>query len=325
MTFIQMKFFLSPIIFLAFNGGGATTLAFQSLLSTNRLGVTLLKKSYCSSNKVQYSYKHHGGITTSTSTNTATKISSSFSSSLSPRYLHKVRQATATTTVLKLSSSPSNLNNSNERFSKKDEANKAIEKIELTNEKNAEMLEVTFIKACLQLATGYVDILKLFIAAVNAGYNRGIPIPQLIQLVAQCPNNSANRELSKDEIDLRSRWMIVSYLTLETIDRLEGNKETVGAKVDLQIPIEARDEFGPIIEEQVQKEVLGQLQDINSGKVKKTTDNQDPQAAAIFAYCLKVISLTISNVKETRLANEKTPTIDEDGVGPPRPKIPGTY
>jgi hypothetical protein len=194
------------------------------------------------------------------------------------------------------------------------------------------MLEVTFIKACLQLATGYVDILKLFIAAVTAGYNRDIPIPQLIQLVAQCPNNTANRELSKEEIDLRSSWMIVSYLTLETIDRLEGNDKNMGAnKTDLQIPIKAREEFGSVIEEHVQRE-LGlhggtSSSDEAVGKVKKSsTDNhKDPQAAAIYAYCIKVISSTISNVKETRLANEKVPSIDEDGVGPPRPKIPGTY
>jgi hypothetical protein len=51
----------------------------------------------------------------------------------------------------------------------------------------------------------------------------------------------------------------------------------------------------------------------------------DPQEAAIFQYNIKVISLTISNVEEAKDADEKVPTIDEDGVGPPRPKIPGAY
>ena len=40
----------------------------------------------------------------------------------------------------------------------------------------AQILEVTFVNACMQLATGYVDTLKLFIAAALTAYERGFTV-----------------------------------------------------------------------------------------------------------------------------------------------------
>lgn len=196
-----------------------------------------------------------------------------------------------------------------------------LEKIELTDEKIAEMLEVTFIKACLQLATGYVDVLKLFLASASAGYDRSITIPQLIQSVAECQEkaNTANRPLTAQEIDLRSGWMILTYLTLEAFDRLDSKSEP--KLKELEIPNDFREQYGSIIEQKVRSN-LGMEHD---GTSETSGAPSDPQEAAIFQYNVKVISLTISNVEEAKDADEKVPTIDEDGVGPPRPKIPGAY
>ena len=44
------------------------------------------------------------------------------------------------------------------------------EEKELTPPIIAEMIEVSFLNSCLQLSQGYVDVLKLFIVAVKAGY-----------------------------------------------------------------------------------------------------------------------------------------------------------
>jgi len=201
-----------------------------------------------------------------------------------------------------------------------DEASNAtpLEKIELTDDKIAEMLEVTFIKACLQLATGYVDVLKLFLASANAGYDRAITIPNLMQSVAEYQEkaNTANRPLTEGEVDLRSGWLSLSYLTLETFDRLEGKKELK----ELDIPDDFREQYGSIIEQKVRSN-LG----MDSDGTSEPAAPSDPQEAAIFQYNIKIISLTISNVEEARDADAKVPVIDEDGVGPPRPAIPGAY
>jgi hypothetical protein len=190
-----------------------------------------------------------------------------------------------------------------------------LESIELTDEKIAEMMELTFVKSCLQLATGYVDVLKLFLASTIAAYDREISIPQLIKSLADCPGNTANRPLSKEEIDLRSSWIMISYLTLETMNRLE-KKEII----DMSVLDDIRESYGHIVEQMVKKS-LG----LADGDLEGDATPSDPQAAAIFAYNLKVIELTISNIEDAKFANEATPTIDEDGVGPPRPKIPGAY
>jgi len=140
-------------------------------------------------------------------------------------------------------------------------------------------------------------------------------MPELIQSVADCPNNTANRDLTKEEIDLRCNWMMISYLTLETIDRLEG--KTVG---DLSIADHVREKFGSIIEQRVRK-YLG----MEASEAAADVTPSDPQVAAIMAYNMKVMELTLSNVEDARFANEKVAGIDEDGVGPPRPNIPGAF
>jgi len=199
---------------------------------------------------------------------------------------------------------------------------KPLDVIQLNDEKIAEMIEVTFIKACLQLATGYVDVLKLFLAATNSAYDRKISLPDLIKSVNDCPLNTANRDLSPQEIEVRSTWMTVSYLTLEAIDRLEDTQDEDYLKsLDaLDIPGDVRDTYGTTVEEIVRKEFgLGG----ESSSDADALSSSDPQTAALIAYNKKIISLTISNVKEARLANEAV--IKEDDVGPPRPNIPGTY
>lgn len=202
---------------------------------------------------------------------------------------------------------------------------KPIEKVELSNEKIYEMIELTFIKACFQLATGYVDMLKLFLAATNAAYDRGIPLPTLINGVDGCGQNSANRDLTKDETDVRSSWLTISYLTLETIDRIEGTNKLNS----YDIPESFKQKYSHITNERVREEFkladTGHPSDDGGNHDDGNHDDSqenDPQTTALMPYNMQIISLTISNLKEARLSEKKY--IDEDEIGPPRPNIPGT-
>lgn len=89
---------------------------------------------------------------------------------------------------------------------------------ELTPETIAEMIEVSFLNSCLQLSQGYIDVLKLFIVAVKAGYEIGLPLDELHELVLECPVNSAGRELMKEEKALRREWMGVVYEMLDAVN-----------------------------------------------------------------------------------------------------------
>ena len=98
---------------------------------------------------------------------------------------------------------------------------------DLTPETIAEMIEVSFLQGCMQLAQGYVDVLKLFIVAVKTGYEKKIPLDELNQLVQDCPVNSAGRDLMKEELELRREWMAVVYGMMERLNNNEmGDQET---------------------------------------------------------------------------------------------------
>ena len=92
------------------------------------------------------------------------------------------------------------------------------EEKELTPSTIAEMIEVSFIQSCLQLSQGYVDVLKLFIVAVKAGYERSMPLNELHQLVQDCPVNSAGRDLMPEEKALRLEWMRMVYELLNALN-----------------------------------------------------------------------------------------------------------
>mmetsp|Transcript_31938 Transcript_31938/g.67152 ORF Transcript_31938/g.67152 Transcript_31938/m.67152 type:complete len:336 (+) Transcript_31938:69-1076(+) len=88
---------------------------------------------------------------------------------------------------------------------------------ELTPSAIAELIEVSFLQSCLQLSQGYIDVLKLFIVAVKAGYERSLSLEELHQLVQDCPVNSAGRDYVKEERDLRLEWMRVVYELLNAL------------------------------------------------------------------------------------------------------------
>lgn len=81
----------------------------------------------------------------------------------------------------------------------------------------AEMVDQTFLQACLQLAEGYVDTLKLFIVAVQSAYVQRIPIQPLITAVNTVREPAARRPLLPDEIRLRDTWIQVIYIMLRAI------------------------------------------------------------------------------------------------------------
>jgi len=281
--------------------------------------------------------------------------SSSYSYSYSASSRESKRSRSLTLQQLKLSADENNneAKASVEAKSKDENEIDELEIIELTDDKIAEMIEVTFIKACFQLATGYVDVLKLFLASTSAAYERKIALPALIQSVDDCPANTAGRDLSQQELEVRQMWIMICYLTLHTIDRLEyvegegeggggsGEGSSTSKEVDimkdleaLEISKEIRSQYGALVEAIVRRDLesLGGQQgegECESESVEELSKDVvaksggDASAAALLGYVVKVSSLTVSNAMEARLANEKL--IDEDAVGPPRPNIPGAY
>lgn len=179
------------------------------------------------------------------------------------------------------------------------------------------------------IAIRYVDVLKLFLATLRAAYDKKITIPELVESVGQMDvsRNTAKRPLVDEEVSLRTLWMNLSYLTLESLDRIEGGKENLAfdSNIDaaleesLAVSLTTRGAYKFIVEERVNR-FLGK-------EVKESVNPSTPgelNEAAMMAYSLKIIDLMLVVVKEERLANDKG-GLDGNGVGPPRPNIPGIY
>lgn len=185
----------------------------------------------------------------------------------------------------------------------------------------ASMLEVTFVKSCMQLASGYVDTLKLFISAALSGYEQGFTIPALLLELSQVPTQTAGRPLAQEELDLRTVWISLVYLVAENVghpSKASGMKaaQAVGSTV----PPEIRSQFCTFVYDVVNARRGGytfealKLEDLmrRSGdeKAKPMTEVE----RAVLSQSMRICFLTLTVMDETALAR---------GDQPPKPNIPG--
>ncbi|KAL9187379.1 hypothetical protein ACHAXT_001482 [Thalassiosira profunda] len=215
------------------------------------------------------------------------------------------------------------------------------EEKELTPEAIAEMIEVSFLQSCLQLSQGYIDVLKLFIVAVKAGYERGMPLSELHKLVEECPVNSAGRDLMTEEKELRLEWMGMVYAMLNAlgpeskVDSREGTRsesanERISKVVEAMLAI--REGL------QSEEETTGGKEDATvalttltvetalerSPSLSKLSESiSDPMEKAFLTNDIRVALMTFRVLQEEQVCLQ-----DGSGKGSrgkvPRPPIPGT-
>ena len=209
----------------------------------------------------------------------------------------------------------------------------------LSPQQITELVEISFIQACLSLAQGYVDTLKLFIVAVKASYEQQErrDVQQLIANVNACPQLTANRPLLPEEQALRSTWIQAVHLMLGHIQHhaaatavssvaasaSTNDSSALGAThaIDPQI----RDVYTPILEEIVAaSKVRSKVWNTNDFVLSHRDDLPDsiwadPVEMAIVSQTIKVMYYTLVVLAEERLAN-----LEEDDDMPivAKPKIP---
>ena len=216
---------------------------------------------------------------------------------------------------------------------------------------------MSFVQSCLQLSKGFVDVLKLFVAAVKAGYDLSVPLDDLVRLVGDCPVRSAGRELAVEEVGLRGEWMGVVYGLLDALGRDVGGGQE-GGEVDdddrgsaqrriskavlaaLSVRIELRDEesrSGGEIDSSVALSNLTverALASISKGEkddgVALDDDKDDPVARAFLTNDVRVALVTLRVLEEEGICSSdsagRRSTAGGGGGGErvPRPSIPGT-
>ena len=182
----------------------------------------------------------------------------------------------------------------------------------------AQILEVTFVNACMQLATGYVDTLKLFIAAALTAYERGFTVNALNLELAQCPTQTAGRPLMQEEVELRTVWLSLVYLTLANVRHESEASDSVGASV----PAEIRSKFQTFVYDVVNAAQGGYT--LESLKLEDMLRRQGTDSAslsavekAILGQSMRVVFLTLTVRDEAAAAGDLPPPRR------PGPSIPG--
>ena len=194
----------------------------------------------------------------------------------------------------------------------------------------AELLEVSFVHACMQLASGYVDVLKMFIAASIGAYEAGFSIDSIVDELENNKDmpNTANRPLMDEEKMLRRDWLCVIYLTLAAMD----HKSPIGSSLSVSvakesIPEDIQKRYGDLVSK------IGEAYKSNS-KIAPTVEdlcsdndgNADlsPLEKAVLMQSLKVATLTPVVVEESKEARGSG-TSQKAEVKPPTPPIEGAF
>ena len=199
----------------------------------------------------------------------------------------------------------------------------------LTLSKVAELVEATFVRACMDAARGDVTTLKLFIASAVGGYRLGVPLPALGSAVAACEaeHSTAGRPLLPEEAELRTLWLSLVYLTLEA----EGEAAPPGGRgggggdggeaplAAASVDASARDEYSPLVEE-VRRKVVGgaALGDFSVDDLVGADPQRTPLRAAVLANCVRVVFLTLGVLGDERAAGATTARPYIPGTGPKR-------
>lgn len=170
----------------------------------------------------------------------------------------------------------------------------------------AELVEVAFLQSCLSLSQGFVDILKLFVAAVKAHYELDTEVNSVVSLVNEAPS-SAGRDLTAEEIALRSQWIQMVYLILEFAES--------GATPNGEDKLQSR--YQPILEPM--RLAHSKRESLNVNKfyqlVQRESDTETDRA--LVSQTLKVAWYTFVVLEEEELANR------DNANKPPTPRGEG--
>ena len=195
----------------------------------------------------------------------------------------------------------------------------------------AELLEVSFIHGCMQLASGYVDVLKMFIAVSISAYEAGFSIDSILEELEDKDTsiNTANRPLMDEEKLLRRNWICVIYLTLSAMQYTPSASSLAVDVAIKSIPEDIKTRYGDLVTK------IADAYKVNSRKALSVEDlmigggggdeNLNPVEKAVLLQSLKVATLTPVVVNEAQEARESTGNNPKNELKVPTPPIEGAF
>ena len=180
----------------------------------------------------------------------------------------------------------------------------------------AECLETAFVPAVMSMARGDVTELKLFIGAAQAGFKNGEEVDALSTAMDALPVQSAGRPLAPEESELRSQWIALAYLTLESVGTAD-DAETPSTLV----PAALRAEYAPMVANLVRaKRDALPLSSLELDEIAPASGARGATEAALLKQAMRVVYVTLDNVESETQAGKRA----DAPKAPPGPSIPGT-
>lgn len=163
----------------------------------------------------------------------------------------------------------------------------------------------------------YVDVLKLFIVAVKAGYELDMDPADLIRRVDALPHQTAGRDLMPEEVKLRNTWIQVIYLVLESLQHVKKIEANTAADIDTDV----RETYSiDLLTDMKEQHDAGEAFHLEHWLDKYSFPGlEDPMEKAIVSQSLRVIWFTYTVLDEERVCNE-----EKSGLKA-QPPIPGAF
>eukprot|EP00904_Undaria_pinnatifida_P008347 jgi/Undpi1/4642/HiC_scaffold_18.g07996.m1 len=156
----------------------------------------------------------------------------------------------------------------------------------------ASLVESTFVMAAA--GNSYQEGLKAFIATVKEAYERGYTVPALTMETSFVPTKTAGRDLLPEEVELRSIWIALVYLTLEHANW----PQKIQRAHEISAPF--MDRFADFVVKVMNSAATGHtLQTLKLEEVmRRGAEPRTPMEAAVLSQSMRIVFATLDLMKE---------------------------
>jgi len=162
-------------------------------------------------------------------------------------------------------------------------------------------IEATFVQAASGAnGANYEFSLMEFIRATRDAYDEGITVPALNLELSMCKQYTAGRPLQPEEIDLRSVWLSLVYLTFERV----GYASSTGTFPGESVAADLRQKFYTFTYDIVNAKKQGydlaglKLEEILQSSEEKSATERTPMEQAVLSQAMRICYLAIQAAEE---------------------------
>jgi len=158
-------------------------------------------------------------------------------------------------------------------------------------------IEAAFVQAASGMSgANYEFGLMEFIRATRDAYDEGVMVPALNLELSMCQQYTAGRPLQSDEIELRTVWLSLVYLTFE---RVGYESKSTGGFLGQSVAEDLRQKFYTFTYDIVNAKKQGfDLAGLKLEEVLQSDEERPPMEQAVLSQAMRICYLAIQATEE---------------------------